>query len=80
MEINAKIAKGGKHIRLIKQGGSQSSLITLIEAKAAHRKGLVTTSNRCFQVLAELKFDVQKTLDYYRDNRSKSAASSTDDS
>ena len=83
MEINAKLSKDLRQVRIHKQGTSFNSMMTLADAKKAHDDGRVTKSNAVFQCLASHDFDIKATLAYYKDRREQLAAekaSPTDES
>lgn len=76
MELNAKIAKGGKQISIHKRGTTFSQLVPLAVAKKAVADGKVHKTNKCMDRLIENDFDVDKTLQYYIDRRKKLAKKS----
>jgi len=69
MEVNARATKNLKQIRIMKQGTTFSSLMTIADAKKAWQDGKILTYNLTFRRLAANDFNVEKTLQYYRDER-----------
>lgn len=72
MEVNARIDKALRHLRIIKRG-SWDTAMTLTDAKAAWDAGKITKHNKVFARLVDNDFDVKKTLQWFRGERDRLA-------
>lgn len=78
MEVNARIDKALRHIRIIKRG-SWDTQLSPSDAKKLFDSGKVTKFNVVFSRLAQNDFDVTATLGWYQEERDRLLQEKADD-
>lgn len=71
MELNAKVSKDLKQIRIQKRSTQWTGLVNIKDARDLWNAGKITKHNKAFQRLADNDFDVEATLDWYRELRER---------